>query len=169
VRDTPLANGGSGGTGSVPRMAARKPVERLTFLVGAPPPPVSGPAHARPVAPPPPDPLSKVDVSPALLRRAQTRARRATLIGEQLGDATPPFYFVDFMAVEDLAQTLGLDAAVAAIAERDERTVDAVMDSWQRAVERIANDDRCRFVDSLRPYVDRIENELEGEEALAAE
>jgi hypothetical protein len=150
-------------------MAARKPVERLTFLVGAPPPPVSGPAHARPAAPPPPNPLSELDVSPALLRRAQARARRAALIGEQLGDATPPSYFVDFMAVEDLAQTLGLDAAVAAIAERDERTVEAVMDSWQQAVERIASDDRCRFVDSLRPYVERIEDELEGEEALAAE
>jgi hypothetical protein len=150
-------------------MAARKPVERLTFLVGAPPPPVSGPAHARPAAPPPPNPLSELDVSPALLRRAQARARRAALIGEQLGDATPPFYFVDFMAVEDLAQTLGLEAAVAAIAERDERTVEAVMDSWQQAVERIASDDRCRFVDSLRPYVERIEDELEGEEALAAE
>jgi hypothetical protein len=149
-------------------MAARKPAERLTFLVGAPPPPVSGPAHARPAAPPP-TPLSEVDVSPALLRRAQARARRAALIGEQLGDATPPFYFVDFMAVEDLAQTLGLDAAVAAIAARDERTVEAVMDSWQQAVERIASDDRCRFVDSLRPYVERIEDELEGEEALAAE
>jgi hypothetical protein len=149
-------------------MAARKPVERLTFLVGAPPPPVSGPAHVRPAAPPP-VPLSEVDVSPALLRRAQARARRAALIGEQLGDATPPFYFVDFMAVEDLAQTLGLDAAVAAIAERDERTIGAVMDSWQHAIERIASDDRCRFVDSLRPYVERIENELEGEEALAAD
>jgi hypothetical protein len=43
------------------------------------------------------------------------------------------------------------------------------MDSWQQAVERIASDDRCRFVDSLRPYVERIEDELEGEEALAAE
>lgn len=150
-------------------MTARKPVERLTFLVGAPPPPLSGPAHARPSAPPPPAPLSKIDVSPALLRRAQARSRRAVLIGEQLGDSTPPFYFVDFMAVEDLAQTLGLDAAVAAIAERDERTVEAVMDSWQHAVERIASDERCRFVDSLRPYVDRIERELEGEEALAAE
>jgi hypothetical protein len=150
-------------------MAARKPVERLTFLVGAPPPPLSGPAHARPSAPPPPGPLSQIDVSPALLRRAQARARRAVLIGEQLGDPTPPFYFVDFMAVEDLAQTLGLDAAVAAIAERDERTVEAVMDGWQHAVERIASDERCRFVDSLRPYVDRIESELEGEEALAAD
>jgi hypothetical protein len=146
-------------------MAARKPVERLTFLVGAPPPPVSGAAHARPTPPP----LSEIDVSPALLRRAQARARRAALIGEQLGDSTPPFYFVDFMAVEDLASTVGLDAALAAIAERDERTVEAVMDSWQRAVERIAGDERCRFVDSLRPYVDRIERELDGEEALAAE
>jgi hypothetical protein len=150
-------------------MAARKPVERLTFLVGAPPPPVSGHPGARPLAPPPPAPFSEVDVSPALLRRAQARARRAALIGEQLGDSTPPFYFVDFMAVEDLASTVGLDAAVAAIAERDERTVEAVMDSWQHAVERIASDERCRFVDSLRPYVERIENELEGEEALAAE
>jgi hypothetical protein len=147
-------------------MAARKPVERLTFLVGAPPPPLSGPAHARHAAPTPP---SQIDVSPALLRRAQARSRRAVLIGEQLGDSTPPVYFVDFMAVEDLAQTIGLDAAVAAIAERDERTVEAVMDSWQQAVERIASDERCRFVDSLRPYVDRIERELEGEEALAAE
>ncbi|MDX6567839.1 MAG: hypothetical protein QOH15_417 [Gaiellales bacterium] len=150
-------------------MAARKPVERLTFLVGAPPPPVSGPAHARPLAPPLPEPLSEVDVSPALLRRAQARARRASLIGEQLGDPTPPFYFVDFMAVEDLAVTVGLDAAVAAIAERDERTVEAVMDSWQQAVERIASDERCRFVDSLRPYVERIERELEGEDLVAAE
>jgi hypothetical protein len=144
-------------------MAARKPVERLTFLVGAPPPPVSGRAQVRPVAPPTPDPLSEVDVSPALLRRAQARARRAALIGEQLGDTAPPFYFVDFMAVEDLTATLGLDAAVAAIAERDERTVEAVMDSWQRAVERIASDERCRFVDSLRPYVERIESELDEE------
>jgi hypothetical protein len=150
-------------------MAARKPVERLTFLVGAPPPPASGPAHLRPAAPPPPDPLSEVDVSPALLRRAQARTRRAALIGEQLGDTTPPSYFVDFMAVEDLASSIGLDAAVAAIAERDERTLDAVMDSWQQAIERIASDERCRFVDSLRPYVDRIERELAGEEALAAE
>jgi hypothetical protein len=144
-------------------MAARKPVERLTFLVGAPPPPVSGRAQVRPVPTPPPEPLSEVDVSPALLRRAQARARRAALIGEQLGDTAPPFYFVDFMAVEDLTATLGLDAAVAAIAERDERTVEAVMDSWQRAVERIASDERCRFVDSLRPYVERIENELDEE------
>jgi hypothetical protein len=150
-------------------MAARKPAERLTFLVGAPPPPLSGPGHARPSLPPPPGPPSQIDVSPALLRRAQARSRRAVLIGEQLGDSTPPFYFVDFMAVEDLAQTLGLDAAVAAIAERDERSVEAVMNSWQQAVERIASDERCRFVDSLRPYVDRIERELEGEEALAAE
>lgn len=73
------------------------------------------------------------------------------------------------MAVEDLASSVGLDAAVAAIAERDERTVEAVMDSWQHAVERIASDERCRFVDSLRPYVERIEQELDGEEALAAE
>jgi hypothetical protein len=146
-------------------MAARKPVERLTFLVGAPPPPVSGYANGRPAAPPPPDPLSEVDVSPALLRRAQARARRASLIGEQLGDATPPFYFVDFMAVEDLTETLGLDKAVASIAERDERTVEAVMDSWQRSVERIASDERCRFVDSLRPYVERIERELDEEPA----
>jgi hypothetical protein len=144
-------------------MAARKPVERLTFLVGAPPPPVSGRAQVRPVPPPPPEPLSEVDVSPALLRRAQARARRAALIGEQLGDTAPPFYFVDFMAVEDLTATLGLEAAVAAIAERDERTAEAVMDSWQRAVERIASDERCRFVDSLRPYVERIENELDEE------
>jgi hypothetical protein len=150
-------------------MAARKPVERLTFLVGAPPPPVSGPAHVRPLAPPPPDPRSKVDVSPALLRRAQARARRASLIGEQLGDPTPPFYFVDFMAVEDLAATIGLDAAVSAIAVRDERTVEAVMDSWQQAVERIASDERCRFVDSLRPYVERIESELDGEDLVTAE
>jgi hypothetical protein len=144
-------------------MAARKPVERLTFLVGAPPPPVSGRAQVRPAAPPPPEPLSEVDVSPALLRRAQARARRASLIGEQLGDAAPPFYFVDFMAVEDLTETLGLNKAVATIAQRDERTVEAVMDSWQRAVERIASDERCRFVDSLRPYVERIENELDEE------
>jgi hypothetical protein len=150
-------------------MAARKPVERLTFLVGAPPPPVSGPAHARPLVPPPAAPLSEIDVSPALLRRAQARARRAALIGEQLGDATPPFYFVDFMAVEDLAATIGLDAAVSAIAERDERTIEAVMDSWQQAVERIASDERCRFVDSLRPYVERIESELDGEDLVAAE
>jgi hypothetical protein len=148
-------------------MAARKPVERLTFLVGAPPPPISGPAHLRPPAPPPPDPLSEVDISPALLRRAQARARRASLIGEQLGDATPPFYFVDFMAVEDLAATVGLDAAVSAIAERDDRTVDAVMDSWQQAIERIGSDERCRFVDSLRPYVERIEDELDGEDLVA--
>jgi hypothetical protein len=148
-------------------MAARKPPERLTFLVGAPPPPVSGPQHLRPLAPPPPDPLAELGVTPALLRRAQARTRRAALIGEQLGDPTPPFYFVDFMAVEDLASTIGLDAAVSAIAERDERTPDAVLDGWQQAVERIANDDRCRFVDALRPYIDRIENELEGEEALA--
>jgi hypothetical protein len=150
-------------------VAARKPVERLTFLVGAPPPPVSVHPNTRPLAPPPPPPLSEIDVSPALLRRAQARTRRAALIGEQLGDSTPPFYFVDFMAVEDLASTVGLDAAASAIAERDERTVDAVMDSWQQAVERIASDERCRFVDSLRPYVERIENELEGEEALATE
>jgi hypothetical protein len=150
-------------------MAPRKPVERLTFLVGAPPPPVSGPPHERPLAAPRPDPLSKVDVSPALLRRAQARARRASLIGEQLGDATPPFYFVDFMAVEDLAATVGLAAAVSAIATRDERTVEAVMDSWQQAVERIASDERCRFVDSLRPYVERIESELDGEDLVAAE
>jgi hypothetical protein len=102
-----------------------------------------------------------------LLRRAQARARRASLIGEQLGDATPPFYFVDFMAVEDLAATLGLDAAVSAIAERDDRTVEAVMDSWHQAIERIASDERCRFVDSLRPYVERIENELDGEDLVA--
>jgi hypothetical protein len=142
-------------------MAARKPPERLTFLVGAPPPPASGPARLRPVAPPPPDGLG---VSPALLRRAQARTRRAALIGEQLGDATPPFYFVDFMAVEDLAGVSGLDAAVATIAERDERTTEAVLDSWQQAVERIASDERCRFVDALRPYIDRIELELEDEE-----
>ena len=160
---------GSDGAGSVPRMAARKPGDRLTFLVGAPPPPVSGPAHARPLVPPPPEPLSEVDVSPALLRRAQARTRRAALIGEQLGDATPPYYFIDFMAVEDLAVTVGLDAAVAAIAERDERTLEAVLDSWQQAVERIANDDRCRFVDSLRPYVERIEDELDGEDLVAAD
>lgn len=164
---TPPGHERSGVAGSVPRMSARKQPERLTFLVGAPPPPVAGQAHARPAPPPAPDALSEIGVSPALLRRAQARARRAALIGEQLGDTTPPFYFVDFMAVEDLASTVGLDAAVSAIAERDERTVEAVMDSWQQAVERIAADERCRFVDSLRPYVDRIEDELEGEEALA--
>jgi hypothetical protein len=146
-------------------MAARKPPERLTFLVGAPPPPVTGPAHLRPVAPPP-DPIDGLGVSPALLRRAQARTRRAVLIGEQLGDATPPTYFVDFMAVEDLASSTGLDAAVATIAERDERTPEAVLDSWQQAVERIASDERCRFVDALRPYVDRIELELGDEDAI---
>ena len=41
-----------------------------------------------------------------------------------------------------------------------------MLDSWQQAVERIASDDRCRFVDALRPYVDRIELELD-DEALA--
>ena len=146
-------------------MAARKHPERLTFLVGAPPPPVSGPARLRPVAPPPVDELG---VSPALLRRAQARTRRAVLIGEQLGDAAPPTYFVDFMAVEDLASSIGLDAAVATIAERDERTSEAVLDSWQQAVERIASDERCRFVDALRPYVDRIELELGDDEAVQA-
>jgi hypothetical protein len=149
-------------------MAARNPPERLTFLVGAPPPPTHEPRHLHPVAPPPPeDPAGELGVSAALLRRAQARTRRAALIGDQLGDSTPPLYFVDFMAVEDLAATVGLDAAVAAIAERDERTSEAVLDSWQQAVERIASDDRCRYVDALRPYVDRIELELDGEEALA--
>jgi hypothetical protein len=157
----------SGAAGSVHRMAARKPPERLTFLVGAPPPPASGPQHLRPLVPPPPDPLAELGVSPALLRRAQARTRRAALIGEQLRDATPPFYFVDFMAVEDLASSVGLDAAVATIAERDDRTPEAVLDSWQQAVERIASDERCRFVDALRPYIDRIELELEDEEAIA--
>jgi hypothetical protein len=145
-------------------MAARKPPERLTFLVGAPPPPVSGPQHLRPV---PPSPADDLGVGPALLRRAQARTRRAVLIGEQLGDATPPTYFVDFMAVEDLASSTGLDAAVATIAERDERTPEAVLDSWQQAVERIASDERCRFVDALRPYVDRIELELEDDAQLS--
>ena len=149
-------------------MAARNPPERLTFLVGAPPPPARPERHLQPVAPAPPeDAPAELGISAALLRRAQARTRRAALIGDQLGDATPPLYFVDFMAVEDLAATTGLDAAVAAIAERDERTTDAVLDSWQQAVERIASDDRCRFVDALRPYVDRIELELDGDEALA--
>ena len=52
-------------------------------------------------------------------------------------------------------------------AERDDRTPEAVLDSWQQAVERIASDERCRFVDALRPYIDRIELELEDEEAIA--
>jgi hypothetical protein len=150
-------------------MAARNPPERLTFLVGAPPPPGHEPRHLQPVpGPPPEDATGDLGVSAALVRRAQARARRAALIGEQLGDATPPLYFVDFMAVEDLAATVGLDAAVASIAERDERTADAVLDSWQQAVERIASDDRCRFVDALRPYVDRIELELDGDAAQPA-
>jgi len=67
-------------------MAARKPVERLTFLVGAPPPPASGPAHARPAAPPPPGPLSQIDVSPALLRRAQGPAARRIESEEDVAD-----------------------------------------------------------------------------------
>jgi hypothetical protein len=147
---------------------ARNPPARLTFLVGAPPPPTHERPHLQPVpAPPADDPLGELGVSAALVRRAQARTRRAALIGEQLGDPAPPLYFVDFMAVEDLAATVGLDAAVATIAERDERTAEAVLDSWQQAVERIASDDRCRYVDALRPYIDRIELELDGEEALA--
>jgi hypothetical protein len=145
-------------------MAAHEPTERLTFLVGAPPPPDRSQRRLQPVPPAPPAALeapADPGINPALLRRAQARNRRASLIGEQLGDATPPFYFVDFMAVEDLAADVGLDAAVAAIAERDERTAEAVMDSWQQAVERIASDERCQFVDALRPYVARIELELD--------
>jgi hypothetical protein len=144
-------------------MAAHESPERLTFLVGAPPPPDRSQRSLQPM-PPAPAPAGETPdggIFPALLRRAQARNRRASLIGEQLGDATPPFYFVDFMAVEDLAAEAGLDAAVASIAERDERTVEAVMDSWQQAVERIASDERCRFVDALRPYVARIELELD--------
>src|ERR1700760_3727884 len=120
-------------------MAAHEPTERLTFLVGAPPPPDRSQRRLQPV-PPAPAPVAEEPaepgINPALLRRAQARIRRASLIREQLGAAAPPLYFVDFMAVEDLAADIGLDAAVAQIAERDERTADAVLDSWQPAVRR---------------------------------
>jgi hypothetical protein len=128
---------------------------RLSFLPSAPAVAheESEPAPARPAGPPP--------LPPAALRREQARIRRAALIADQLGDADLPFYFVDFMAVEDLAPTLGFDSAVAAVARRDGRPAADIEGAWHDAVARLAQDERCRYVDALRPYLDRIDRELE--------
>jgi hypothetical protein len=93
------------------------------------------------------------------LRREQARIRRAALIAEQLGDRDLPLYFVDFMNVEDLAVTLGFDAAIRGIAQREERPPGDVEEAWHEAVSRIADDDRCQYVDALRPYLARIDAE----------
>ena len=93
--------------------------------------------------------------------RQQARIRRAALIAKQLGDQELPFEFVDFLAVEDAARDLGLDGAISEVARREEREPEDVELGWTLAVARIAEDERCRYVDALRPYVERIERELE--------
>ena len=44
---------------------------------------------------------------------------------------------------------------------REEREPEDVELGWTLAVARIAEDERCRYVDALRPYVERIERELD--------
>lgn len=142
-----------------PQQAPQRPVEqppRLSFLAEPARPEQDerrAPAieHlARPVPP------------PAQLRREQARIRRAALIAQQLGERDLPFYFVDFMNVEDLYAQLGFEQAVADIAKRESRDPDELTEAWHEAVARIAEDEQVRYVDSLRPYIERIEAELES-------
>jgi hypothetical protein len=128
---------------------------RLSFLPTAPP------AAEEKTAPSPASPAPSAPLPSAALRREQARIRRAALIADQLGDADLPFYFVDFMAVEDLSPSLGFDGAVAEVARRDGRSTADIEGAWHDAVARLAEDERCRYVDALRPYLDRIEQELE--------
>jgi hypothetical protein len=130
--------------------------ERLSFLAPARPPAAEAPAEEAAAQP------AAAQAPPAELRREQARVRRAALIAQQLGERDLPFYLVDFMNVEDLAAQVGLEAAVATIARREGREVQEVSDAWHEGVERIAADERCRYVDALRPYIDRIESELEA-------
>ena len=127
---------------------------RLSFL------PTAQPAAEEETAPSP-GPAPSAPLPSAALRREQARIRRAALIADQLGDADLPFYFVDFMAVEDLSPSLGFDGAVAEVARRDGRSTSDIEGAWHDAVARLAEDERCRYVDALRPYLDRIEQELE--------
>jgi hypothetical protein len=99
---------------------------------------------------------------PAQMRREQARIRRAALIAQQLGERDLPFYFVDFMNVEDLSRQLGFEKAVADIAKRESRDPSELTEAWHEAVARIAEDEQVRYVDALRPYIDRIEAELES-------
>ena len=101
---------------------------------------------------------------PAQLRREQARLRRAALIADQLGDRDLPLYFVDFMVVEDASVELGFDAP-----SRRWRAARAASRRHRGRLaprrRRIAEDERCRYVDALRPYIERIDADLTEEEA----
>ena len=135
---------------------------RLSFLAAElPPPPTS--SGSAPAAEAPVESFRPVP-PPAQLRREQARLRRAALIADQLGDRDLPLYLVDFMVVEDAAVELGFERAVETVARREGREPTEVEDAWHRAVERIAHDESCRYVDALRPYIDKIDADLTEEE-----
>jgi hypothetical protein len=145
-----------------PRPKRHAEPARLTFLAAElPPPPVSRSAAAAPEAPA--ESFRPVP-PPAQLRREQARLRRAALMADQLGDRDLPLYLVDFMAVEDAAVELGFERAVETVARREGREPDELEEAWHRAVERIAHDESCRYVDALRPYIDKIDADLTEEE-----
>jgi hypothetical protein len=136
---------------------------RLSFLAPELPPPPASRSSA-PAPEPPAEPFRPVP-PPAQLRREQARLRRAALIADQLGDRDLPLYLVDFMVVEDAAAELGFERAVETVARREGREPAELEDAWHRAVERIAQDESIRYVDALRPYVEKIDADLAEEEA----
>jgi hypothetical protein len=157
------ANGGPPTESSAPAAPRRSPEPgRLSFLAAELPPPPATRSAAAP-AEPPPEPARPVP-PPAQLRREQARLRRAALIADQLGDRDLPLYLVDFMVVEDAAAELGFERAVETVARREGRDPGELEDAWHRAVERIAQDESCRYVDALRPYIDKIDADLTEEE-----
>jgi hypothetical protein len=156
---------GEGGPPAQPAEAApQRNAEpaRLSFLAAELPPPPASRGSA-PAAEASVEPLRPVP-PPAQLRREQARLRRAALIADQLGDRDLPLYLVDFMIVEDAAAELGFERAVETVARREGREPGELEDAWHRAVERIASDESCRYVDALRPYIDRIDADLDDAE-----
>ena len=146
-------HGGSRRVQEAPPRALEQP-PRLSFLAGA-------PRQAEPAPAPVPEQPPRPVPPPAQLRREQARIRRAALIAQQLDERELPFYFVDFMNVEDLSRQVGFEQAVSDIARRESRDPGELTEAWHEAVARIAEDEQVRYVDALRPYIDRIEAELD--------
>src|SRR5262249_48886894 len=139
--------GPHGGRGRPP--SAPPPPPRLSFLLPETP---GGSTELGPEEEPEPvAAAARLDV-PAAMRHQQARIRRAALIAQQLGQRDLAFEFVDFMAVEDLAARVPFADAVREVARREGRQVEEIEESWHEAVARIAADERCRYVDALRPY-----------------
>jgi hypothetical protein len=159
------SNGGPPAEHAATPPAPRRDAEpaRLSFLAPELPPPPASRSSAP--APEPPQEQFRPVPPPAQLRREQARLRRAALIADQLGDRDLPLYLVDFMVVEDAAAELGFERAVETVARREGRDPGELEDAWHRAVERIAQDESIRYVDALRPYVEKIDADLAEEEA----